>query len=353
MQAIDAYGYFFTEAGADLEKKSFTIDDLQPGEVAVKVAGCGLCHTDIGFINGSVKTNAELPLILGHEISGTVVATHGDSAALQGKQVVIPAVLPCGECELCKGGRSNVCRQQKMPGNDFNGGFASHIKVPGRFLCTLEDNLGDFNLSNLAVIADAVTTPYQSLQRSKLQQGDLAVVIGVGGIGIYMAQLAKDAGATVIAIDIDDAKLDAAKKMGTDYTINASGLSDRDIKGKIKELVKENKLPKLQWKIFETSGTAAGQQVAFSLMSFASTVGIVGFTMDKVTVRLSNVMAFDADLFGNWGCKPEYYPAAVDKVLKGNINLKDNIEEHPLDSINEIMKLAFEHKLSKRVIFLP
>jgi len=234
MQAIEAYGYFFTEAGAALEKKSFTIDDLQPGEVVVKVAGCGLCHTDIGFINGSVKTNAELPLVLGHEISGTVVATHNDSTGLLDKQVVIPAVLPCGECALCKGGRSNVCRSQKMPGNDFNGGFASHIKVPGRFLCTLKDDLGEFNLSNLSVIADAVTTPYQSLKRSNLASGDLAVVIGVGGIGIYMAQLAKDAGATVIAIDIDNAKLDTAKKMGIDYAINSRDQSDRDIKGQIK-----------------------------------------------------------------------------------------------------------------------
>ena len=85
----------------------------------------------------------------------------------------------------------------------------------------------------------------------------------------------------------------------------------------------------------------------------AGTVGIIGFTMDKVSVRLSNVMAFDGDLFGNWGCKPEYYPAVVEKVLRGKIDLMSNIEEHPLDSINEITRLAFDHKLSKRVIFVP
>ncbi len=353
MQTIHAYGYYFTGAGAPLEKKTFAIETVDPGNVVVKIAGCGLCHTDLGFMSGSVKTNAALPLILGHEISGTVVAAGEGAGHLQGKHVVIPAVLPCGECELCKDGRSNICRNQKMPGNDFNGGFATHITVPARFVCPLPADLGSFKVSNLSVIADAVTTPYQSLQRSNLKKNDLAVVIGVGGIGIYMAQLAKDAGAAVIAIDIDGARLENARRMGANFAINAKGMAEKDVKDAVKTLAKEHKLPKHQWKIFETSGTAAGQQTAFSLLSFAGTIGIIGFTMDKVSVRLSNVMAFDGDLFGNWGCKPEYYPAVVEKVLRGKIDLMSNIEEHPLDSINEITRLAFEHKLSKRVIFVP
>ena len=353
METIEAYGYYFTKAGEPLGKKDFVINEVDDESVVVKVAGCGLCHTDLGFIAGQVKTNVELPLILGHEISGEVVAAGNSFKGLTGKSVIISAVIPCGKCEFCESGRSNVCRSQKMPGNDFNGGFASHITVPGRFLCELPENLGNFKLSNLAVVADAVTTPYQSLVRSKLQKGDLAVVIGVGGIGIYMVQLANDAGATVIAMDIDDSKLENAKKLGAAFTINSKGQSEKDVKKSIRSLVKENSLPRYKWKVFETSGTAVGQETAFSLLSFAGTVGIIGFTMDKVTIRLSNVMAFDADLFGNWGCMPEHYPAAVDKVLKGNINVLDNIEEHPLDSINDIIKLAMDHKLTKRAILKP
>ncbi len=353
METIKAYGYYFTNAGTPLERREFTIDSIEDDTVVVKVAGCGLCHTDLGFISGNVKTNHELPLILGHEISGTVAASGSIYENLVGKNVIIPAVLPCGECDFCKSGRSNVCRAQKMPGNDFNGGFASHIKVPGRFLCPLPDDTGKIDLSQLSVVADAVTTPYQSLIRSKLAEGDLAIVIGVGGIGIYMVQFAKDAGATVIAMDIDNDKLSTAKALGASYAINSKGLSEKDIKKSIRNLVKENNLPKNRWKVFETSGTGAGQETAFSLLSFAGTIGIIGFTMDKVTIRLSNVMAFDADIFGNWGCMPENYPGAVEKVLKGNINILDNIEEHPLDSINDIIKLAMDHKLSKRAILKP
>jgi 6-hydroxycyclohex-1-ene-1-carbonyl-CoA dehydrogenase len=353
MIPVDAYGFYFTEAGKPLEKRSFTVDSPGPDEAVVEIAGCGLCHTDLGFFTGQVKTNAELPLILGHEISGKVVAAGDAYEAVIGKNVIIPAVLPCGECALCKGGRSNVCRSQKMPGNDFNGGFASHITVPARFLCELPADLGTYKVSNLSVIADAVTTPYQSLVRSNLGEGDLAVVIGAGGIGIYMVQLAAEKGATVIALDIDDGKIERAKKLGAAIGINVRELSEKELKNSIRTFVKENGLPKFQWKIFETSGTAAGQTAAFSLLSFAGTVAIVGFTMDKITIRLSNMMAFDADMFGNWGCMPEHYPAVVEKVLGNRINILDTVEERPLDSINEVIELALQHKLENRVIFLP
>jgi len=353
MNAIEASGYFFTAPNAPLERRTFTIESVEADQVVVAVAGCGLCHTDLGFISGSVQTKHELPLILGHEISGTVIETGAGAEAWAGKNVIVPAVLPCGECKLCKDGRDNICMKQNMAGNDFNGGFASHVVVPARFLCELPDDLGGFKISELSVIADAVTTPYQSLQRSGLRPGDLAIVIGVGGIGIYMVQQAKAAGATVIAIDIEDVKLAAAAKLGAAHVINSRDLSERDIKGQIRDITKDHKLPRFQWRVFETSGTAAGQGVAFSLLTHAGSLGVVGFTMDKLTIRLSNVMAFDADVFGNWGCSPAHYPAVVEQVLSGAINLRDNIEEKPLDTINEIIPMAFAHKLEKRVILTP
>ncbi len=353
MAAIAAWGYYLTEAGQPLERREFSLSAIAAGEAVVEVAGCGLCHTDLGFIGGQVKSNSALPLILGHEISGKVVAAGAGCEKLVGKNVIIPATLPCGECALCQNGRSNICRRQKMPGNDFNGGFASHVTAPGRCFCELPDDIGTFKVAQLSVVADAVTTPYQSLLRSGLRPGDLAVVIGAGGIGIYMVQHAKNAGATVIAIDIDAGKLERARELGASFAINAQGLSEKDIKNEVRALVKENKLPQHQWKVFETSGAAAGQLTAFALLSFAGTLGIVGFTMAKVTVRLSNIMAFDADVFGNWGCQPEHYPAVVKQVLAGKINLLDNIEERPLESINEVIPLAQQHKLEKRIVFVP
>jgi len=353
MLPIQAWGNYFVAIDQPLERRDFTIDSVADDEVVVQVAGCGLCHTDLGFINGSVQTKHELPLILGHEISGTVVATGANFDNLQGKKIIIPAVLPCGECELCKAGRDNICLHQKMPGNDFHGGFASHIKVPARFLCELPDDLGDFELSQLSVVADAITTPYQSLQRSGLKEDDLAIVIGTGGVGLYMVQHAKIAGATVIALELDEEKLQTAITQGADYGICTRDMDERAIKNEIRGLVKEHGLPKTQWKVFENSGSAGGQKVAFSLLSFAGTVGIVGFTMDKVTVRLSNIMAFDADVFGNWGCRPAYYEPVVQDVLDKKINLLDNIELYPLSQMNDVLELSKAHKLTKRAILVP
>jgi 6-hydroxycyclohex-1-ene-1-carbonyl-CoA dehydrogenase len=350
---LNAYGYFFTDVGQALSRKEFEITPPESGEVIVKVHGCGLCHTDLSFYTGAVGTKMQTPLVLGHEISGVVVSACSEMENLIDKKVIIPAVLPCGDCELCLAGRDNICQNQKMPGNDFHGGFASHIKVPGRFLCVVAEELGEFKLEELSVVADAITTPYQSLKRSKAKKGDLAIVLGTGGIGIYMVQHLKNIGATVIACDVSDQKLESAKMFGASFAINVKGLAPRDLKKKVREIVKENSLPNFGWKVFETSGTGAGQMSAFSLLSFAGVVGIIGFTMDKLELRLSNLMAFDGDLFGNWGCSPKYYPDVVKGVLSGEIKLKENIEIFPLDKINEVIALSLEHKLEKRAIFVP
>jgi 6-hydroxycyclohex-1-ene-1-carbonyl-CoA dehydrogenase len=353
MQPVEAYGQYFVANGQPLERRNFSIESVPDDQVVVRVAGCGLCHTDLGFLSGAVKTKHELPLILGHEISGTVMAAGDQFSSLIGKNVIVPAVLPCGECELCAAGRDNICQRQLMPGNDFDGGFASHVTVPGKFLCELPDDLGDLTLPQLSVVADAITTPYQSLIRSGLKSGDLAIVIGVGGVGLYMVQHAKNAGATVIALEIDDAKLESARQQGADFGICTRGMDEKEIKSQIRELVKQHGLPKNRWKIFENSGSAAGQSTAFSLLSYAGTVGIIGFTMDKVNVRLSNIMAFDADVFGNWGCRPVYYADVVKDVLSKKINVLDNIEQYPLSEIGTVVGDALDHKLTKRAILVP
>lgn len=353
MNEIKGYGYFLEAPQKPLERREFVLPTPQENECIVEVAGCGLCHTDISFFSGLVGTKQKLPLVLGHEISGKVIASGERNKNLIGKSVIVPAVLPCGECDLCKDGRDNICQQQKMPGNDFNGGFASHLTVPGRFLCELPTDLNNFSVSDLSVVADAVTTPYQALLRSNLKEGELAIVIGVGGIGIHMVGLAKMAGATVISLDIDDEKLKVAENAGSSYVINSKNLNEKEVKNAVRTIVKENKLPRYRWRVFETSGTSVGQKMAFSFLSFAGSVGIVGFTMDKVEVRLSNIMAFDADVFGNWGCSPAHYKTVVDYVLSGKIPLSDYIEKRPLDSINEIIPMSQEHKLKKRIIFEP
>ncbi len=345
------YQWQMTERDKAFQLSRESYPEINEGEVLVKVAGCGVCHTDISFWHSGVQTKHPLPLTLGHEISGTVEA--GERKWL-GKQVIIPAVLPCGECELCRKGRSNICRNQQMPGNDFHGGFASHIIVPSRFLCEVPDAvLKKYPLEHLAVIADAISTPYQAVKKSELGTGDLAIVIGVGGVGIYGALIARLLGAKVIALDISDEKLALAKTNGIDGILNTRGLDLKQVKEKVKAMAAELQAPKMGWKIFEISGTKAGQELGFSLITFASTLSIVGFTMDKVEVRLSNLMAFDAKLIGTWGCRAELYPEVLELIAGGKLRIDPFIQTFPMSEINDVFQKTLHHQYTKRSILVP
>ncbi len=345
------YAWKMTAPNQEFELVESSFPVLNDNEVLIKVAGCGVCHTDLSFWHYGVKTRKEPPLALGHEISGKVVK--GPSEWV-GKKVIIPAVLPCGECELCRNDRSNICQKQLMPGNDFDGGFASHIKVPYRFLCPVPESLLDrYPLKKLCVVADAISTPYQVIKKSGLREGDFAIVIGVGGVGIYAALLAKIMGAKVLALDIDEEKLKMAEENGIDKTLNVKNLDFRSLKTKVKEIAKELQVSPYQWKIYEMSGTRAGQETGFGLLTFASTMSVVGFTLDKTEVRLSNLMAFDASLIGTWGCKPELYPEVLDLIDKGKLNIEPFIELFPMSEINTVFKNTLEHKYRKRSVLVP
>lgn len=348
--------WLMTAIGEPFIKEVFTFPEPAAGEVTVEVAGCGVCHTDLGFLYDGVRTQHALPLCLGHEISGRVTAIGSGAEIFQGLSVVVPAVIPCGLCDLCNRGLGTICRNQKMPGNDIHGGFATHITVPVEGLCPVDEEqlaMIGMTLAEVAVLADAVTTPYQAVKLADIQEGDLAIVIGVGGVGGYAVQIANAMGATVVAIDVDQAKLDQLTDFGAAKTINAEAVEGREIKKQIRGFVGEQGLRSTEWKIFECSGTSAGQTTAFSLLTHGAHLAIVGFTMDKLELRLSNLMAFSAKLQGNWGCLPEYYPEALALVLEGKIHMKPFVKLHPLEQINTLFKAARAHQLTERAILVP
>jgi len=353
--SINAYRWQMSKPGAPFERVAFTAEPAA-NEVVVAIAGCGVCHTDLGYYYDGVRTNASLPLTLGHEISGHVVAVGAGSESWLGKAVIVPAVLPCGECDLCQRGLQPICRAQKMPGNDIQGGFASHIVVPGRGLCEVDERrlaAAGLTLAQVSIVADALTTPYQAVRRAGVTPGSLAIVIGAGGVGGYCVQVARAFGAQVVAIDVDDDKLAAIAQHGATLTLNARNLDAKALKAAISAFAKQNGLRSTEWQIFECSGSAAGQLSAFGLLVHGATLSVVGFTMDKVEVRLSNLMAYDARALGNWGCPPEYYPAALELVLEGKVALAPFVEQHPLDSINQIFPAVHQHQIKKRVVLTP
>jgi 6-hydroxycyclohex-1-ene-1-carbonyl-CoA dehydrogenase len=335
-----------------LQKTEIAVPALKPGEVLVEIAGCGVCHTDLGYFFDGVPTVSKPPLTLGHEIAGTVVAGDADWV---GKEVLIPAVMPCRQCYLCKTRRGNRCLNQKMPGNSIGiyGGFSSHIPVPSIDLCEIK-NRGDIPLAHLAVVADAATTPFQAAKRAGLDVGDNVIVIGVGGVGQYMVQEAKALGAgTVIAIDIVEERLATMLTYGADFVINATGKSARDVSEEVKGIRKQKGLPGYGWKIFEATGSKPGQETALSLLSFTGKLIIVGFGMQKVEYSISRLMAFDAEIIGTWGCLPEYYPQVLEMVLSGKIALEPFVQTRPMSTIQQAFKEAHEKSPDRRIVLTP
>jgi len=354
MRVEGAHGYRLTQPGgrlADVE-----LPPLVPAadHVVVEVAGCGLCHTDLGYAYDNVPTRHPLPLILGHEIAGRVVDAGDRAAEWLGRSVIVQAVIPCGSCEACLANRPTICRKQFMPGNDGDGGFASHVLVPARGLCAVPDVLPHgLTLDMLAVVADAVTTPYEAMTRAEVGSDDLVVVVGAGGIGGFGVQIAAAFGATVVAIDVDDERLALAKQHGATLALNPKNLDGKMMKSSIRGLSRESGRGHVGWKIFEMSGNAAGQQTAWGLLDFGAYLAVVGYTAEKVELRLSNLMAFDATARGNWGCAPANYPPALKLVLERKIVLDPYVERHTLSELPELFEAANRHEIRRRAIVRP
>ncbi len=346
-----AYGFRLTAVGKPLERCEFSATEPGAGEVLIAVAGCGICHTDVGFARDGVPTRKPLPLVLGHEIVGRVIA--GEQSWL-GRNVIVPAVIPCGKCAACAAGRPTICSAQFMPGNDGDGGFATHVRVPARGLCAVPHPLpAGITLPQLAVVADAVTTPWEAIRRSGLSAEDVAVIVGAGGIGGFAVQIAAATGAAVIAIDVDPGRLELAAQHGAALALDPRGKNEKELKQAVRTFAKQSGRRGVGLKIFEMSGTPAGQATAFSLLDFGGYLAVVGFTPAKVEVRLSNLMALDATARGNWGCPPEQYPAALQLVLDGKVALAPYVEEHPLSDAAAVFEAVANHEIKRRVVLLP
>ena len=329
------YSWRMVEQGSPLVVQESPLPSPGPGEVLLRVQACGMCHTDVGVLYGGVRPNAPLPLTLGHEIVGDAIAGGQGCEELVGRTFIVPAVLPCGDCDLCARGRGNVCRKQKMPGNDFDGGFASHFLTAARFLCPVPEEMPD--KKDLSVVADAVATSYQAVVRAGVSEGDMVIVVGAGGVGTFAAQTAKAFGAHVAAIDVDARRL-AAISNYVDLPLDASTMDTKAIRGAVRAYEKEHGIAPHGRKVLECSGHAAGQQNAYALLNHDAVLAVIGFTLDKIPLRLSNLMAFDATAFGNWGCLPSHFEPILNLIADGRLNVGPYVEHFPMSRLNDLLK---------------
>ena len=205
--------------GKPLMVKEVDVPAVGPGEVLIRVRYCGVCGTDLKIKAGK-SGPASLPMIMGHEAAGEVAEVGaGVTDFAPGDRVVANFYITCGRCRYCRQGRDTLCDAVRQHGFNTDGGYAEFMKTPVANLCTVPDHVP---LDQACILADAVATSYHAVtKRADVGPGSTVALVGTGGVGLHALQMARLAGAWTVAVDINEDRLDLARKLGTDATIDA------------------------------------------------------------------------------------------------------------------------------------
>ena len=206
-------------------KEPLVIDEVPvpvpgAGQVLVRIAASGVCHTDLHAADGDWPVKPTPPFIPGHEGVGYVVAVGaGVSHVKEGDRVGVPWLYTaCGHCRHCLGGWETLCEKQQNTGYSVNGGFAEYVLADPNYVGHLPDNA---RFIEIAPILCAGVTVYKGLKTTQTRPGDWVAISGIGGLGHMAVQYARAMGLNVIAVDVDDAKLELATRLGASLVVNA------------------------------------------------------------------------------------------------------------------------------------
>jgi propanol-preferring alcohol dehydrogenase len=208
----------FTKPLALVERQ---VPEPGPGEILVHIETCGLCHTDIHAAHGDWPVKPSPPFIPGHEGVGIVetVGT-GVTEVAPGDRVALPWLgYACGTCEYCISGWETLCPHQKNMGYSIDGGFAEYARAYARYVVRVPEGIDPADASPLTC---AGVTTYKAVKVAGTRSSDLVAVFGVGGLGHLAIQYAAIAGGRVVAVDLHDEKLELARELGAEWTVNAA-----------------------------------------------------------------------------------------------------------------------------------
>lgn len=312
---------------------------IRPNEVLVRVAACGVCHTDLHYVDHGVPTFKKPPLVLGHEASGTVAAIGSEvsrsSGIKEGDRVLLPAVLSCGVCEFCRTGRENICQTMIMFGNNVDGAYAEYVAAPAKDIFHLPKEIP---LEEGAIIADAISTPYHAVKnRAEVKGGDAVVVYGCGGVGMNVVQLAAALGGIVIAVDISEKKLERSKQFGATHTINARTVEN--VGKEVKKLTGGGADIAI-----EAIGMPQTMEAAFGTLRKGGRFVVVGYSAEDIKLSAAKIMYFEMEIRGSLGCRPVDYPKLIELCRLGKIRVAEQVtHKFPLDRINNAFDLLRSH----------
>ena len=325
--------------GKPLVLQEWDIPTVGPGQILVKTEACGVCHTDLHAARGDWPLKPKLPFIPGHEGIGLVVAVgSGVTIVKEGDRVGVPWLYSaCGHCEYCLKAEEPVCADAQFGGYTVNGSFAEYVLADPDYVAHIPKGLG---AKEAAPLICAGITSYKGIKETKARPGEWIAISGIGGLGHLGIQYAKAMGLHIAAIDIDEGKLDHAKRLGADLMINA----------------KKNEPAAILKK--EIGGGAHGVLItAPSLPAFKQgiemtrkhgTCVLVGLPPGDFPVPLFDVVANCVTIRGSFvgtrGDMAEALAFAADGKVKADIELQ------PLTAINKIFERLEHGDVPSRVV---
>jgi propanol-preferring alcohol dehydrogenase len=331
------------------EVREVDVPEPGPGQVLLKVAGAGACHSDLHLMEWPKGTfDFQLPFTIGHENSGHVAALGAGVEGLEiGEAVAVYGPWGCGRCHACRQSKENFCERAAELGAlggglGLNGGMAEYLLVPSPRLLL---PLGDLDPVEAAPLSDAALTPYHAIKRNlhRMTPGSSVVVIGVGGLGHMAVQILKAvAPAQIIAVDLDESKLKLAKEVGADHTVK----SGAGAAAEIQEL---------------TGGRGAG--VILDFVGAEATMGLGAAVSqpdgELVVVGLAGgVFQFQ---FGAlpWDCSitVPYWGSTVELMevleLARAGKIRAHVERFPLSRVEEAYQRLRDGTLDGRAVIVP
>ena len=205
----------------ELQMQDRPVPEPGPGQVLVRIETSGLCHTDIHAAHGDWPVKPQPPFIPGHEGVGVIEAL-GDAVTNRsiGERVAIPWLgSACGHCDHCIAGWETLCEQQQNSGYSIDGCLAEYTVAAADYVVPVPDGV---NSTDAAPLTCAGVTTYKAIKVAGITPAERVAVFGIGGLGHLAVQYARLVGGTVIAVDIDDAKLEMAAELGADHVVNAA-----------------------------------------------------------------------------------------------------------------------------------
>ena len=319
----------FHAADRSISLEEIPIPHPGPGEVLMKVAYCGICHSDLSLINGAIP--ASLPVVTqGHEASGTIVEVGpGVTRWKEGDRVIPSAGRPCLKCRKCQRGAFTDCLDLHLMAFAYDGAWAEYHVAQASGLTKIPDNVP---MDQAALLADAVSTPYAAVvHTAQVHMGNTVAVWGVGGVGAHLVQLSKLAGAVpVIAVDLNDAVLERAKRLGADYAFRSD---DPDLMKKIEDIT-DGRMVDIAFDAVGIQPTLRACVESLDINGKAVSIGLSPQNIDAGTFLEFNLKK--KQLLGPLGYKRQDIARLADMLSYGRLDLTESISKIiPLTDIKQ------------------